>query len=92
MGKNIFPLITNLSYIRFKQTTYIITIKTKYAMQFLHYRTNLPKEVMGFPDFAIPEQKKSYLTQAEILDFLNQYADKFNLMKYIQVQLYYESV
>lgn len=40
---------------------------------------------MGYPDFPIPEREKSYLTQAEILDFLNQYADKFDLKKYIKV-------
>lgn len=49
------------------------------------YRTNLPKEVMGFPDFPIPEQDKSYLSQAEILDFLNLYAEKFNLKSHIKV-------
>lgn len=48
-------------------------------------RTNLPKEVMGFPDFAIPEQKKSYLTQAEVLDFLNLYAEHFKLNDLIKV-------
>ncbi|KAJ8952589.1 hypothetical protein NQ318_004136 [Aromia moschata] len=47
------------------------------------YRTNLPKEVMGFPDFPIPDQKKSYLTQAEILDFLNLYAEHFDLKRLI---------
>ncbi|KAG5891245.1 hypothetical protein JTB14_004359 [Gonioctena quinquepunctata] len=47
-------------------------------------RTNLPKEVMGFPDFPIPEQNKSYLTQAEIHDFMNQYADRFNLRPLIR--------
>lgn len=40
---------------------------------------------MGYPDFPIPEQKKSYLTQAEILDFLNLYAENFGLKKYIKV-------
>lgn len=39
---------------------------------------------MGFPDFPIPEQDKSYLTQAEILHFLDGYAEKFNLKKYIK--------
>ncbi|KAJ8971289.1 hypothetical protein NQ314_000766, partial [Rhamnusium bicolor] len=50
-----------------------------YIIKYDIFRTNLPKEVMGFPDFPIPDQKKSYLTQAEILDFLNLYADRFNL-------------
>lgn len=40
---------------------------------------------MGFPDFNIPEQDKSYLSQQEILDFLNLYADNFNLKQHIKV-------
>lgn len=50
-----------------------------YSAMYKGLRTNLPKEVMGFPDFPIPEQEKSYLTQSEILDFLNLYADQFKL-------------
>ncbi|XP_034936131.1 senecionine N-oxygenase-like [Chelonus insularis] len=48
-------------------------------------RTNLPKEVMGYPDFPIPNHTdKSYLTRTEILNFLNQYCDHFQLRPYIQ--------
>ncbi|KAL3286893.1 hypothetical protein HHI36_001380 [Cryptolaemus montrouzieri] len=50
-----------------------------YSAMYQGLRTNLPKEVMGFPDFPIPEQQKSYLTQAEILDFLNDYVKNFGL-------------
>ncbi|XP_019865641.1 senecionine N-oxygenase [Aethina tumida] len=56
-----------------------------YSAMYKGLRTNLPKEVMGFPDFAIPEQKKSYLTQAEVLDFLNLYAEHFKLNDLIKV-------
>lgn len=55
-----------------------------YSAMYKGLRTNLPKEVMGFPDFPIPEQDKSYLSQAEILDFLNLYAEKFNLKSHIK--------
>ncbi|XP_030764741.1 senecionine N-oxygenase-like [Sitophilus oryzae] len=55
-----------------------------YSAMYKGLRTNLPKEVMGFPDFPIPDQEKSYLSQAEILDFLNLYADRFELKKYIK--------
>lgn len=41
---------------------------------------------MGFPDFPVPEREKSYLSQAEILDFLNLYADYFNLRPLIKVR------
>ena len=48
-------------------------------------RTNLPKEIMGFPDFPIPDNKPSYLTQEEILRFLENYANHFHLQNVIQV-------
>jgi cation diffusion facilitator CzcD-associated flavoprotein CzcO len=46
----------------------------------------LPKEVMGYPDFPIPEQEKSYLPAKEILKFLNDYADNFGIRKQIKVK------
>lgn len=48
-------------------------------------RTNLPKEVMGFPDFPIPENERSYLTRTELLDFINSYCDYFKLREFIKV-------
>lgn len=41
--------------------------------------TNLPKEIMGYPDFPIPEQEKSYIPSADMLAFLKLYAEKFNI-------------
>ncbi|KAI4469076.1 dimethylaniline monooxygenase [Holotrichia oblita] len=46
--------------------------------------TNLPKEIMGFPDFSIRDHPQSYLSQEEILRFLNDYTDNFNLRPLIQ--------
>lgn len=51
-------------------------------------RTNLPKEVMGYPDYLIPERPESYLTRTEILDFLNAYCDHFALRPYIRVGIH----
>lgn len=48
-------------------------------------RTNLPKEVMGYPDFQVPDRPESYLTRTEMLDFLNMYCDHFELRPYIRV-------
>ncbi|XP_063981107.1 uncharacterized protein LOC135164569 [Diachasmimorpha longicaudata] len=48
-------------------------------------RTNLPKEVMGYPDFQYDlENSKSYLTRTEILEFLERYCDHFKVRQYIQ--------
>lgn len=47
-------------------------------------RTNLPKEVMGYPDFPIPSREESYLTRIDILAFLNSYCDHFGLRENIR--------
>ena len=41
---------------------------------------------MGFPDFPISEQDKSYIPAEDVLRFLNAYADHFDVRKYIKVQ------
>lgn len=48
------------------------------------YRSNVPKEIMGYPDFHFPSQKKSYITAGEVLDYLELYAKTFNLCKFIK--------
>ncbi|XP_059478789.1 senecionine N-oxygenase [Neocloeon triangulifer] len=55
-------------------------------------RTNLPKEVMGYPDYPIPEQQKSYLYAREILQFLNDYADHFGVRKLIKFRHHVEKI
>jgi dimethylaniline monooxygenase (N-oxide forming) len=47
-------------------------------------RTNLPKEVMGFPDFPIDDQELSYISAEDFLKFLQQYCEKFKLKEIIQ--------
>ncbi|XP_043280179.1 flavin-containing monooxygenase FMO GS-OX5-like isoform X2 [Venturia canescens] len=56
-------------------------------------RTNLPKEIMGYPDFPISiDEPKSYLTRIEILDFLNRYCDHFQLRQHIRFHHNVETV
>jgi dimethylaniline monooxygenase (N-oxide forming) len=47
-------------------------------------RTNLPKEVMGFPDFPVPEQEQSYIPAENFLAFLQQYSEHFKLGEVIE--------
>lgn len=47
-------------------------------------RTNLPKEIMGFPDFPIPPNEKSYLPAKDMLAFLQSYSDKHNVTEHIK--------
>lgn len=46
-------------------------------------KTNLPKEVMAFPDFPFPASKESFLHHTEVLAYLESYADHFDLKKFI---------
>ncbi|EDV36272.1 uncharacterized protein Dana_GF12882, isoform B [Drosophila ananassae] len=59
-----------------------------HSSMYENLRTNLPKEVMGFPDFEIAQNERSYVRSDEILDFLNQYADNFELKKHIKFNSY----
>ncbi|XP_053674884.1 senecionine N-oxygenase-like [Anopheles nili] len=47
-------------------------------------RTNLPKEVMGYPDFPVPAQKNSYIDSKDILSFIRLYADRYDIKRYIK--------
>lgn len=58
------------------------------AMVSLVCSTNLPKEIMGYPDFPIPDQKKSYIPQRDMLSFLELYAQRFNVYERIKFQHY----
>lgn len=48
--------------------------------------TNLPKEIMGYPDFPIPKQEKSYIPSKDMLSFLNLYADQNGIRKSIKFE------
>ena len=56
------------------------------------YRTNLPKEIMNFPDFPHPSHLPSYVGHQDILKYLQQYADYFDLTKYIRFKTLVEQV
>lgn len=49
-------------------------------------RTNLPKEIMGYPDFPIPCQEKSYIPAKDVLEFLKLYANNFGLYEKIKFE------
>ena len=53
-------------------------------------RTNLPKEVMGFPDFPFKPTSyngKSFIFHEEVLDYLRKYASEFDLERFISVSM-----
>lgn len=55
---------------------------------FFDYSTNLPKEIMGYPDFPIPDQQRSYIPQKDMLTFLELYAQQFNVYDHVKFESY----
>ena len=49
-------------------------------------RTNLPKEVMAFPEFPFPEHLPSFMTSRNVAKYLKDYAKHFDLLKYVKLQ------
>ncbi|XP_017070433.1 senecionine N-oxygenase [Drosophila eugracilis] len=72
----------------YNEATGVVNGIDVHSSMYKNLRTNLPKEVMGFPDFEIGKNKFSYVRSDEICDFLNQYADNFNLRKHIKFSSY----
>ncbi|XP_046671708.1 senecionine N-oxygenase-like isoform X1 [Homalodisca vitripennis] len=50
-----------------------------HTSMYSNLKTNLPKEVMMFPGIPYKNEKDSYLTSEEVLEYINDYADKFQL-------------
>ena len=49
-------------------------------------RTNLPKELMAFPDYRdFGGEDRSCVTHETVLSYLKNYTDHFNLRQYIKV-------
>lgn len=48
--------------------------------------TNIPKEIMAFPEFPYPANEKSFLTSSEVLEYLRNYAVTFDLTKHIKFE------
>lgn len=56
-------------------------------MTWLGFSTNLPKEVMGYPDYSYPDDiDESFITAQQVLNFLRSYAKHFKLEPHIKLQ------
>ncbi|KAK3868389.1 hypothetical protein Pcinc_026215 [Petrolisthes cinctipes] len=56
-------------------------------------KTNLPKEVMGFPDFPFSSDKEeSFIHHSDVLKYLKSYTDNFNLNQCIKFRHHVELV
>ncbi|EAT48105.1 AAEL000829-PA [Aedes aegypti] len=54
--------------------------------------TNLPKEIMGYADYDMPEQRRSYIHWSEVLEFLKDYAAHFEVDKHTRFEHLVEEV
>jgi dimethylaniline monooxygenase (N-oxide forming) len=87
----------NLDVIGFEQTssiggTWVYTEKIGFdehnlpihSSMYRSLHTNLPKELMCFPDFPFPPHESSYLPASEVLTYLRSYADAFRVREKIK--------
>jgi len=51
------------------------------------FRTNIPKEIMPFPDFPFHETEASFVHHTDVLKYLKKYAQCYDLNKHIRVSL-----
>ena len=56
-----------------------------HASMYKYLSTNLPKEVMAFPDFPFSEKLPSFMNHEDVLNYLKDYAHHFDLLKFIKV-------
>lgn len=51
------------------------------------FSTNLPKEVMGFPDYDFDTNiEESFISSELVLEYLQNYAEHFELTPYIKLE------
>ncbi|XP_033755689.1 dimethylaniline monooxygenase [N-oxide-forming] 1-like [Pecten maximus] len=55
-----------------------------HSSMYKNLRSNLPKEVMAFPDFPFRKDLPSFIRHENMLEYLESYADRFDLLKYIK--------
>ncbi|XP_054610243.1 flavin-containing monooxygenase 5 isoform X2 [Dunckerocampus dactyliophorus] len=62
------------------------------SSMYRHLRTNLPKEVMMFPDFPFEEQPSSFLPHQEVRRYLETYCDNYKISPHIRFSTVVEDV
>ncbi|XP_076470292.1 uncharacterized protein LOC143300470 [Babylonia areolata] len=55
-----------------------------HSSMYRNLKTNLPKEVMAFPDFEFDKQLPSFIRHQDVLQYLKDYATYFNILQHIQ--------
>lgn len=63
-----------------------------HSSMYKNLRTNLPKEVMAFPDYPFEASLPSFVTHQQVRDYLESYAKEFDIMKYVKLETSVERV
>ncbi|ELU06178.1 hypothetical protein CAPTEDRAFT_212147 [Capitella teleta] len=63
-----------------------------HSSMYANLRTNLPKEVMAFPDHPFPTGGSSFISHVDVLDYLKSYSQHFNLEQFIKFSTSVENV
>ena len=60
----------------------------RFTLSFLRllHSSNLPKEVMLFPEFPFPDNVPSFFHHSGVLKYLEDYASHYNLEQYIRFE------
>lgn len=56
------------------------------SSMYKHLRTNLPKEVMAFPGFPFPSNLPSFMVHEDVLQYLKDYAQHYDILKLIRFE------
>ncbi|XP_063305745.1 uncharacterized protein LOC134603577 isoform X1 [Pelobates fuscus] len=56
----------------------------QHSSMYRNLRTNLPKEIMEFPDFSFDPSLPSFIHHSEVLRYLEEYTDNFNIRPHIR--------
>lgn len=67
------------------RTLKYVILRFKGFFYFLFFRTNVPKEIMGYPDFPFPQSGHSFTHHSSVLDYLKSYAKVHKLYDKIKV-------
>ncbi|KAF2366274.1 Flavin monooxygenase-like [Trinorchestia longiramus] len=57
-----------------------------HSSMYKNLRTNLPKEVMSFPDFPFPAEGTSFIHHTDVLKYLQDYTQHFDLEPHIKFE------
>jgi cation diffusion facilitator CzcD-associated flavoprotein CzcO len=64
---------------------YFIVFYSFYLFGYFLLRTNLPKDIMSYPDFPFDKNLGTFLSAEEVLEYLEEYANLHNLRRLIKV-------